>query len=87
MFSLRIQAPRPRGYLCPRLPPSDCEILSIPQPDYPVQEHKGTKKAEGKIKGGGTSLAWKAVCTGVGDGTQSMRLRAAYTANLRQHWL
>lgn len=45
-----------------------------------------TEKVEGKIKGGGTSLAWKAVCTGVGDGTQSIHLRAAYTANLRQHW-
>ncbi|MFG9065140.1 hypothetical protein ACEPXS_20125, partial [Pseudomonas aeruginosa] len=61
--------------------------LVCPQPDYPIQVHKDTEKAEGKIKGGGTSLAWKAVCTGVGDGTQSMHLRAVYTANLRQHWL
>ncbi|RMH85070.1 hypothetical protein EA796_11010 [Pseudomonas sp. AOB-7] len=69
MLRLRIQAARSCRYVCPRLPPSDVEVLSIPQPDYPAQEHKGTEKAEGKIKGGGTSLARKAVCTGVGDGT------------------
>ncbi|CAE6948164.1 conserved protein of unknown function [Ectopseudomonas oleovorans] len=87
MLSLRIQAPRTRGYLCPRLPPSGCEILNITLPVCPAQEHKSTEKAEGKIKGGGTPLARKAVCTGVGDGTQCMHRRAVHNANARQFWL
>lgn len=46
-----------------------------------------TKTVEGKIKGGGTSLARKAVCTGVEDGTQCMHRRAVHCANARQFWL
>lgn len=45
------------------------------------------EKVEGKIKVGGTSLARKAVCTGVGDGTQCMHRRAVHSANDRQFWL
>ena len=45
------------------------------------------KKVKGKIKGCGTSLARKAVCTGVGDGTQCMHRRAVHSANSRQFWI
>lgn len=44
--------------------------------DYPTQQRKGTEKAEGKIKGGGTSLAQKAVCTGGGGDTEPTSLGA-----------
>ncbi|AEF22115.1 hypothetical protein Psefu_2144 [Pseudomonas fulva 12-X] len=44
--------------------------LTEPTPCLPRTEtQKGTGRAEGKIKGGGTSLARKAVCTGVGGDT------------------
>jgi len=57
-------------YLCPRLPTRDFGGRHPASPDYPTQQRKGTGKAEGKIKGGGTSLARKAVCTGVGGDTE-----------------
>ncbi|AOE83767.1 hypothetical protein THL1_1219 [Pseudomonas sp. TCU-HL1] len=75
------------GYFCPRLPTKGCGNRRPASPDYPTQQRKGTEKAEGKIKGGGTSLARKAVCTGVGDGTQCMHRRALHSANARHFWL
>lgn len=57
-------------YLCPRLPARSFGGRRSASPSYPAQQRKGTEKAEGKIKGGGTSLAQKAVCTGVGGDTE-----------------
>jgi hypothetical protein len=42
-------------------------------PDYPTQQRKSTEKAEGKIKGGGTSWLAGVVCTGGLGGTPPRR--------------
>src|SRR5690606_27728300 len=63
-LGVRTRAPPGCRYLCPRLPARSFGSRRPASPDYPTQQRKGTEKAEGKIKGGGTSLAWKAVCTG-----------------------
>ena len=68
-LGVRTRAPPGCRYLCPRLPARSFGSRRPASPDYPTQQRKGTKKAEGKIKGGGTSLAQKAVCTGVGGDT------------------
>jgi hypothetical protein len=56
---------------CPRLPASQglLEVVVLPHLITQLSSAKARGKAEGKIKGGGTSLARKAVCTGVGGDT------------------
>jgi len=48
---------------------------------------KGTERAEGKIKGGGTSLARKAICTGVGGDTAAVSPGAEIVFAPQRHWL
>jgi hypothetical protein len=67
---VRSRGPPGCRYFCPRLPTRGFGSRRPAAPDYPTQQRKGTEKVEGKIKGGGTSLAWKAVCTGVGGDTE-----------------
>ncbi|HBX54611.1 MAG TPA: hypothetical protein DEH10_04295 [Pseudomonas sp.] len=54
---LRVLGVRGRG-------PPPCGDAWPAAPDYPPQERQDREKAEGKIKGGGTSWRAKAVCTG-----------------------
>lgn len=73
-------------YFCPRLSARGVGSRRPASPDYPAQQRKGTEKAEGKIKGGGTSLAWKAVCTGVGGDTAPVSPGAEIVLALQFHW-
>ncbi|WP_199173236.1 hypothetical protein [Pollutimonas subterranea] len=54
---------------------------SVVPPDRRCQERQRGAKAEGKIKGRGTSLREKAVCTWGRRGTRRLRHRAAWIVN------
>ena len=86
-LGVRTRAPPGCRYLCPRLPARSFGSRRPASPDYPTQQRKGTKKAEGKIKGGGTSLARRAVCTGVGGNTEPTSLGAEIVFAPQRHWL
>lgn len=69
VIGLRSRAPPVCRRLSPCPPVRASAGVIAKQPEHSSQEHQGLDKAEGKIKGGGTSLAWKAVCTGAGGDT------------------
>ena len=89
LHSLDVCGRGPPGcrYLCPSLPARSFGSRRPASPDYPTRQRKGTEKAEGKIKGGGTSLAQKAVCTGGGGDTAPVSPGAEIVLALQFHWL
>jgi hypothetical protein len=89
LHALGVHSRGPPGgrYFCPCLPARGFGSHHSASPDYPTQQRKGTEKAEGKIKGGGTSLAQKAVCTGVGGDTEPASPGAEIVFDPQRHWL
>lgn len=86
VLGVRSRAPPLCSWSCPRLPAQTCAEVSSVLPDHRLQERQGREKAEGKIKGGGTSLARKAVCTGVGGDTAPVLPGAGIVFSLQKHW-